>query len=134
MTQKNQFGQPLGNKIENWTPCQKPEKNLIKGSYCALEPIEINKHAARLFDVFAIDNKGESWTYLPYGPFDTLTEFKYWLAETISDTSTLLYAILDAKTDAPIGISGYLRINPEHGVIEIASPFFKIIETNITCY
>lgn len=125
MQQKNQFGQLLGNPVENWTPCQQPIKTILQGKYCILEPIEINKHAVKLFDVLAINNQGESWTYLPYGPFDTLSEFKDWLAKTISDNDTLLYAILDAKTQEPIGISGYLRINPEHGVIEIGHLHFS---------
>ena len=125
MHQKNQFGQLLGDPIENWTPRQKPAKTIIQGSYSILKPIAINQHADKLFDVLAIDNQGESWTYLPYGPFDTLSEFKDWLAKTMSDNDTLLYAILDAKTQEPIGISGYLRMNPEHGVIEIGHLHFS---------
>ncbi|MBX3709991.1 MAG: GNAT family N-acetyltransferase [Gammaproteobacteria bacterium] len=127
MQQKNQFGQLLGHLVENWIPCQRPAKTLIQGRYCILEPIEINKHAVKLFDVLAIDNQGESWTYLPYGPFDTINEFKNWLAETMSDNDTLLYAILDVKTKEPIGISGYLRMNPEHGVIEIGHLHFSAL-------
>jgi RimJ/RimL family protein N-acetyltransferase len=127
MQQKNQFGQLLGHLVENWIPCQRPARAPIQGRYCILEPIEINKHAVKLFDVLAIDNQGESWTYLPYGPFDTISEFKDWLIKTMSDNDTLLYAILDIKTQEPIGISGYLRMNPEHGVIEIGHLHFSAL-------
>ncbi|MGB6976792.1 MAG: GNAT family protein [Gammaproteobacteria bacterium] len=91
----------------------------MKGRYCLLEPLDIDKHAAQLFDSLAIDNKGESWTYLPYGPFSTCDEFRNWLKATTAEIDTVLYAIVDAKTQLPIGICGYLRINPEHGVIEV---------------
>lgn len=127
MQQKNQFGQVLGHLVENWIPCQRPAKVFIQGRYCILEPIEINKHAVKLFDVLAIDNQGESWTYLPYGPFDTINEFKNWLVKTMSDNDTLLYAILDVKTQESIGISGYLRMDPEHGVIEIGHLHFSAL-------
>lgn len=127
MHQKNQFGQLLGTLVENWSPRQKLAKTIMQGRYCVLEPIEINKHAVKLFNVLAIDNQGESWTYLPYGPFDTFNEFKDWLAITMSDNDTLLYAILDAKTQEPTGISGYLRMNPEHGVIEIGHLHFSAL-------
>jgi RimJ/RimL family protein N-acetyltransferase len=127
MHPKNQFGQLLGSLVEKWTPRQKPAKTILQGKYCILEPIEINKHAAKLFDVLAIDNQGESWTYLPYGPFDTFNEFKDWLVNTMSDNDTLLYAILDTKTQEPIGISGYLRMNLEHGVIEIGHLHFSAL-------
>ena len=130
MQQKNQFGQLLGHLVENWIPCQRPARAPIQGRYCILEPIEINKHAVKLFDVLAIDNQGESWTYLPYGPFDTISEFKDWLIKTMSDNDILLYAILDIKTQEPIGISGYLRMNPEHGVIEIGHLHFSALSKN----
>lgn len=127
MHQKNQFGQLVGNPVENWVPCHKPGKEILHGSYCILEPIEINEHTDQLFDALAIDNQGESWTYLPYGPFDTLSEFKNWLSKMMLETDTLLYAILDAKTQKTIGISGYLRIDPEHGVIEIGHLHFSTL-------
>lgn len=125
MHQKNQFGQIIGNRVDNWIPCQKPPQKVIQGTYCILEPLEINKHSSKLFDSLAIDNKGESWTYLPYGPFNTLNEFQEWLNTTMADINTLFYAILNVKTHQPIGISGYLRINSEHGVIEIGHLHFS---------
>ena len=127
MQKKNKFGQLLGYPVENWIPCQKPANSPIQGRYCVLDPIEINKHAIQLFEVLAIDNQGESWTYLPYGPFNTMEEFKDWLSKTSSDNETLLYAILDIKTNQPLGISGYLRMNPEHGVIEIGHLHFSTL-------
>lgn len=125
MHQKNEFGQLVGELIENWVSLQKPDKICLQGRYCSLAPIKIEQHALELFDVLAIDNQGESWTYLPYGPFDSFAAFQDWLTKTLLDKDTLLYAILDAKTQQPIGISGYLRINPEHGVIEIGHLHFS---------
>ena len=125
MHQKNQFGQLLGIPIENWSSRQKPKRAALQGQYCILEPIEISKDALKLFNVLAIDNEGESWTYLPYGPFDTVNEFKDWLEKTMAEHDTLLYAILNAKTKEPVGVAGYLRINPEHGVIEIGHLHFS---------
>jgi RimJ/RimL family protein N-acetyltransferase len=125
MHPKNQFGQLLGNPVENWMTCQTPKKIMIQGRHCILEPLEIHKHAQKLLDVLAIDNNGESWTYLPYGPFNTLNDFEKWLSITLSENDTFLYAILDVKTQEPTGISGYLRITPEHGVIEIGHLHFS---------
>lgn len=125
MHQKNKFGQALGNPVENWIAHDKPGTALIKGNYCILEPIDIQKHSIKLFDVLTLDNQGESWTYLPYGPFTTYSDFDTWVRETIAENDTLLYAILDIKTKEPVGIAGYLRINPTHGVIEIGHLHFS---------
>jgi RimJ/RimL family protein N-acetyltransferase len=126
MKQQNEFGQILGDHVANWKPRPKPKNTILKGKYTILEPMDINRHASYLFDALAIDNQGESWTYLPYGPFANLNEFKDWLEKIIStEQDTFLYAILDGKTDKPIGISGYLRITPQHGVIEIGHLHFS---------
>ena len=47
---------------------------MIQGNYCVLESIDIDKHANTLFENLSLDNRGESWTYLPYGPFKHIDE------------------------------------------------------------
>lgn len=127
MNERNQFGQVVGNILKNWVSCQKPAKTQMFGRYCTLESLAPNKHAAKLFDVLALDNQGESWTYLPYGSFETVAEFNDWLISTMSDDNTILYAILDLKTQEPIGICAYLNLKPEHGVIEIGHLHFSVL-------
>ena len=49
-----------------------------------------------------------------------------WLHLTMAkEQDTLLYAILDSQNHVPVGISGYLRINPEHGVLEVGHLHFS---------
>ncbi len=119
MNETNEFNQIVGCQIRNWQRANTPMKNAIQGTHCILEPLDIDKHAAQLFESLLLDNKGESWTYLPYGPFKDGMEFQEWLKKTISEHDTLLYAVTDPKSLVPIGIAGFLRINPEHGVIEV---------------
>ncbi len=119
MTTINEFGQPLGDLVENWQPVSMPAKVVLQGVYCILEPLDIEKHSEKLFENLLINNQGELWTYLPYGPFKQCKEFQAWIKTTAAMSGTLLYCVIDAKTQNPIGISGYLRITPEHGVIEV---------------
>jgi RimJ/RimL family protein N-acetyltransferase len=118
MTEKNEFQQLVGDTVRNWKGVDKPTPMLLQGRYCTLEPMNIDKHAETLFANLLIDNKGESWTYLPYGPFYKIEDFRQWLVTTMSEDDTQLYAILDRK-GVPVGVCGYMRINPLHGVIEI---------------
>lgn len=122
---KNQFGQTLGAAVDNWVTRQTPQQINLQGQYCLLEPMNIDKHANDLYLALTSNNEGESWTYLPYGPFASLVEFQTWLQKTMLDTTTQLYAILNTKTKQVVGISGYLRITPEHGVIEIGHLHFS---------
>lgn len=126
MPPTNEFNQTVGFFIDNWSPLENPAKNkIVTGRYCSLAPLDLNMHAVPLFDALSLDNQGESWTYLPYGPFYNIADFKIWLQLTQSEKDTLLYAILDKKMRSPIGIAGYLRINPEHGTIEIGHVHFS---------
>lgn len=126
MQEKNEFDQILGPSIDNWLPAKKPDNAIMQGQYCILEPIDIGRHAASLFNALSFENQGESWTYLPYGPFYTCDEFIAWLQKIIlEEKDTELYAILDTKSQLPVGIAGYLRINPTHGVIEIGHVHFS---------
>lgn len=125
MTEVNEFNQMVGDIIENWSPRAYPSKNKMIGKYCVLERLDIAKHAAALFDALCVNNNSESWTYLPYGPFHHKDEFNTWIKKTIEISGDILYAILDIKTNTPIGISGFLRIFPDHGSIEVGHLHFS---------
>jgi RimJ/RimL family protein N-acetyltransferase len=124
--QKNQFNQIIGEEVKNWHGAKTPVKNILQGQFVILEPFDLKKHGRQLFDSFNFDNKGESWTYLPYGPFDHYADFESWLKNLLLEKDTLLYALIDANTLKPIGMGGYLRINSEHGVIEVGHLHYSI--------
>lgn len=122
----NEYGQPLGETIDNWFFREKPDRlKILVGHFCMLEPLDIEKHSNLLYEAFESNNSGASWTYLPYGPFETLEALQVWMKNVIAEQDTLLYAIVDLKTRKPIGLCGYLRINPEHGVIEVGHLHFS---------
>lgn len=132
MNEVNEFNQPVGKLVTGWKQALKPALQILSGEFCKLEPMDIDKHANTLFENLLIDNKGESWTYLPYGPFDNLTDFITWLKETMSEKDTLLYAVIDIKTNLPVGIAGYLRSNPKSGSIEVGHLHFsKLLKKSV---
>ncbi len=127
MQQKNYFGQTIGYQFKDWTSRQKPMKIKLSGNYCTLEPLDIDRHSLQLFETFQLNNQGESWTYLPYGPFKTHQEFFNWLKIYDASEDPLFYAIIDLKTGHPVGLASYLRIVPEHGVIEVGHLHFSAL-------
>ena len=59
----------------------------MEGKYCVIEILDIEKHADDLFNSFAKDAKNYDWTYLHYGGFKSLREFKEWLNKDCIDNS-----------------------------------------------
>jgi len=106
----------------DWKPARLPGRSAIDGLHASLEPVDVARHAASLFDAaFGAD---AIWDYLAYGPFADLVEFTQWLAEHAASEDPLFYAVVDVQAEAPRGMASYMRIEPAHGVIEIGHIWF----------
>lgn len=114
----NELGQAVGAALPDWRPRQQPPHVVLSGHHCRLEPL-CESHAEPLYAANSLDADGRSWTYLPYGPFVSLDEYRAWLLEKTQGTAAQLYAIVELASQKPIGVAGYLRPDPANGVIEI---------------
>ena len=105
---KNALGQAIGAELPEWNPRSRPAKTAMKGEYCWLEPLNPEIHGAQLFKAFALDLEGSNWTYLPYGPFDSLEPFMAWLKDWCCGDDPLFYAVVDSLTGEAVGMASYL--------------------------
>ncbi|WP_437799682.1 GNAT family N-acetyltransferase [Sorangium sp. So ce693] len=115
----NSLMQPIGHPLPGWTPRPLPPREILLGRTCRLEPIDPERHAADLHAANLTDAEGRGWTYLPYGPFATLSDYHAWMDATCLGDDPLFHAIVDATTGRAIGVAAYLRIDPKNGVIEV---------------
>lgn len=115
----NNLGQPVGSPLPGWNPPPFPPREPMQGRFCRLEPLDPDRHAAALFSANAGDAEGRSWTYLAYGPFATLADYRDWMSATCLGVDPQFYAIIDAASRQPAGVASYLRISPESGSIEV---------------
>lgn len=115
----NHLGQPVGLVIPNWTAPPHPPRETLMGRYCRVEPLEIDRHAAELFEANSADTEGWMWTYLACGPFASLDEYVAWMRQTCLTDDPLFFAIVDQATGKAVGLASYLRITPASGSIEV---------------
>jgi len=118
-------GLPLGLDLVDWKPVSRPPVAPISGQYCRLEPFNIDVHSEELFHAFSLDKKGVNWAYLPYGPFDTLGQFRQWCTEYCVSDDPLFHTVIDLKSDQAVGLASYLRITPDMGSIEVGHIHFS---------
>lgn len=116
--ENNPLGQPIDFTVPDWVPCELPSREPMEGRYCRLEFLNAERHARELYEANNASD-GSIWTYMPYGPFDTLTEYTSWVEQTCAEQSTLFYAIIDLVTQKAVGVASYLRMDPANGVIEV---------------
>lgn len=92
-----------------------------------LEPLDPERHGPQLFAASHEEHGSGSrlFRYLPYGPFAGFDEFKAWVDQRAETPDPLFYAVVDTATDTARGMTSYLRMVPEHGVIEIGHIWFS---------
>ncbi|HEV3102921.1 MAG TPA: GNAT family protein [Candidatus Dormibacteraeota bacterium] len=108
-----------------WQPARVPNREPLAGVTVRLEPLDPARHARALFEASHDAEAGESlFRYLPYGPFAGFDEFKAWLEQCAASKDPLFLAIIDLESDSPRGMASFMRMAPEHGVIEIGHIWF----------
>jgi RimJ/RimL family protein N-acetyltransferase len=115
----NHLGQCVGFPVPEWAPPPLPPREPMTGRFCRLEPLDLARHTAALFEADAADTDGRSWTYLAYGPFDSLPNYRAWLSANCLGSDPLFFVILDTGDGRPAGVASYLRIAPAAGSIEV---------------
>ena len=115
----NALGQPIGFAVEGWTPPPRPPREPMQGRYCRVEPVDIARHAADLYASNRAATDPRDWTYLAYGPFESLEGYRAWMERVCLSDDPLFHAIIDSATGKAVGVAGYLRIEPASGSIEV---------------
>ena len=120
----NDLGQPIGFPVSDDLPRPRPPKTTMQGRYCSIVPLDVDAHAAALFDAVGHDPDGRNWTYLPYGPFNSLEDYRRWLETECTGDDPMFHTVLDGG-GRPVGIASYLRIQPAVGSIEVGHIHFS---------
>ena len=116
---ENKLGQPVGETLENWSPAEFPAYTAFEGRLCRLEPIDVKRHARDLFKAFSSDTDDRMWTYMTYGPFKSVESIGQWLEVAVQIKDPQFYVLLEKTSNSAVGLASYMRIKPEHGVIEV---------------
>ncbi len=115
----NDLGLPVGFGVPEWKAATRPPRTAMTGRYCRVEPLNPDRHAADLHAANLEDSGGRIWTYLGYGPFQELGQYRNWMEQTCLGDDPLFHAIVDTASDRAVGVASYLRIDPAPGVIEV---------------
>jgi RimJ/RimL family protein N-acetyltransferase len=112
--------------VPHWTARPGPGAPTLTGSFCRLERLDADRHAAELFSADRLDISGASWTYLPYGPFADLESYRRWVHEAAVTEDPRFYAVIDTDDRSieqtggrAAGVLSLLRVQPEAGSIEV---------------
>ena len=91
----------------------------MTGRYCRVEPLDVERHAAELYQANSEDPEGRMWTYLPWGPYAGFDEYLAATKAGLLREHFITYAVVDAASGKAVGVASYLNINLAAGSIEV---------------
>src|SRR5437870_13905106 len=100
-----------------WRPAERPDRTPLTGDTVLLEAVEVARDGEELYASTA--GADSTWDYLPYGPFAGKGDFMAWLEQRAPVDDPLTFTLIDRQSHAARGLASFMRIVPEHGVIEI---------------
>ena len=98
-------------------PCPRPARVLLDGRYARLEPLSL----AHLDGLLAASANAGSFDYLFDVPPRDRDDLRAWIEARIKSEDPLFHAVVDKATGIAGGRQTFMRIVPEHGVIEIGN-------------
>ncbi|MCZ8376247.1 MAG: GNAT family protein [Beijerinckiaceae bacterium] len=106
--------------LARWTQRPQPERRVLEGRYCRLEPLDAARHGDQLFAASMAPGAEERHRYLFEAPMER-GPFQAWLEGRAASQDPLFFAVIDSATGRVEGRQTLMRIDPVHGVIEIGS-------------
>ena len=115
----NALGQLVGLPVPDWKPARLPSGERMEGRFCAVERLDGERHSVDLHAANAADATGGMWTYMGYGPFASLKDYRDWVDAAAASRDPMWHAIIDKATGKAAGVASYLRIDAAMGTIEV---------------
>jgi RimJ/RimL family protein N-acetyltransferase len=116
--------QHVGARLE-WRPVAPPGPIVLDGRYVRVRPLNPADDAESLYEEShpPAANPGH-WTYLPNGPYRDAGELRAWMETAERSQDPLWFTLVPLAPERAAGVASYMRITPEHGVIEIGGIWF----------
>lgn len=103
-----------------WQGAAPPTAQVLSGRWVRLEPIA-DEHADGLFAASAAPRADDRFRYLPDPPPGTVDEVRTWIDREAANPDVVTVAVVDAATGVALGRQSLMRIDAEHGVMEIGN-------------
>ena len=110
----------MSGSLPGWAPRPRPQRVALEGRYCRLEPLDPVAHADALFAASTASGATDRFRYL-WEPVPDRATFDEWIASASRSEDLLFHGVVDRATGRCEGRQAYLRVTPEHGVIEIGA-------------
>jgi len=117
-------GLPIGPRVANPDPGPLPQRVVLDGRTCRLEPIDAKRHRVELFEASTPPDAARRFRYLFEAAPRSIADVDAWLANAEKSTDPLVFAVIDKRTGRCEGRQTLMRITPAHRCIETGSIYW----------
>jgi RimJ/RimL family protein N-acetyltransferase len=114
----------MATDLAQWKACARPPRRVHEGNYTRLEPLDPARHGDALYAASSGADAERAWRFAADGPYPDRASFEPWLVKNAASEDPLMFAIIDKATGRAEGRQTFMRMTPEHGVIEVGYILF----------
>ncbi len=122
VTRINEFGQPIGEPVPEWTARSATEPVVLEGRRVRLERLRAD-HAPALHGPMVLESSPRTWTYYPHRDLSDPTAFDDYVASPLALHGVWPMAVL-SPAGTGLGVACYLRKDPANGSVEVGGIVF----------
>jgi RimJ/RimL family protein N-acetyltransferase len=120
-----QTGLPIGPQVDT-AAARPPVRTTLPGRLVSVVPLDPAAHADALYEGTHGADREKLWLYLSEGPFADRAAFASYLEKRAKSDDPLSFVVVDHATGRATGHASYMRIVPEHRVIEVGNIFYTV--------
>jgi len=117
---KQQVGEPV-----DMAPADLPQRTALAGRYVEVLPLDAAQHGDDLYAAATSADPSTHWTYLSFGPWPDRAAFDAWLQNYQGSRDPFPFVLKETSSGRALGMASYMRIEPQHRVIEIGSIWYS---------
>ena len=120
--------------LADWTPRARPERKILEGDFCRLEPLDARKHGDALYAASNMADSGGRHRWLYEEPPESRETYQDWLEKVQASEDPLFFSVIDKRTGTVEGRQTLMRIDTANGVIETGNILWNanISQTPVT--
>ena len=96
----------------------------MRGRLATVAPLDPAAHEQTLFEGTHGPDREKLWLYMGAGPFTDRAAFRVYLDKLAASDDPLSFTISDNSSGRAVGHASYMRMAPEHRVIEVGNIFY----------
>ena len=118
---------PIGAPVKSLAQVDLPRQTDYNGQFIILSPVDPKEDVEELYECSHGSNMEEQiWTYMSYGPFDSIHSMRQWLEARAKSKDPLFFTVHHRKSKHRVGMVGFLNIVPDMRRLELGHIWYSL--------